>query len=203
MTIVAGDILRTSCNFTLPDGTLYQNVFHHKRSGVGILSDQTHLDTLETWAEDMYAELASQVDEDTGPALSTVDLVEWSVDEWVIVENIGTFLPTIAFGNVVDPMPNQLSPFVVFKTPRPKTVGRKFLFPFAEDQYTAGVLAPAAVAAMVAWADDAVNNLTLQVLDYLVPGVPRTGVNDWQEFYVAILGNIAGTQRRRRRGVGA
>lgn len=203
MTIVAGDILRTTCNFVLADGTLYQNVYHHKRSGVAVISDAAHVTALESWAEMMYGEVVGITKNDVVEQLSYVDQVEWSVDEWVIVDNLGTFLITFT-PNVADhALPNQMSPFIVFKTARPKTVGRKFLFPCTEVAQEAGILTPGVIAALVAFADDAVNDIELAALNYLVPGVPRTAVNEWQEFTVAIVTNLMGTQRRRRPGYGA
>ena len=203
MTVVAGDILRTSVNFTLGDGSLFQNIYHHKRTGVGIIGDASHVSVIEFWVEAMYGEIDDIVSDTVNEGLCSVDKVEWVVDTWEVVENIGTFTPTIGFSSVAEPLPNQMSAFVVFKTNRPKTVGRKFLFPFTEAEQSSGILSGGTVTKVVAYADDAVNNLTLQVGDYLVPGVVRTGVDEWWEFYVAIVTDLMGTQRRRRPGYGA
>lgn len=205
MTIVAGDILRSSVNFTLDDGTLYQNVFHHRRVGLGVITDAAHITAIKAWAEVMYAEIDDHVSAAVIEGLSSVDKVAWDGVKWEVVENIGVFTP--AFVPVVDAlsaMPNQVSPFVTFKTSRPKTVGRKFLFPMSEAAFQSGILTATVVAAIVAWADDAVNNLVVSApLDYLVPGVPRTGVDSFLDFTLALVTNIGGTQRRRRRGYGA
>lgn len=205
MTIVAGDILRTSVNFLLDDGTLYQNVYHHRRSGIGIIADAVHVTALSDWATAMYAELDDKVSAGIVSTLSTVALIEWTGLEWEIVENIGTF--TIAFTATeaaTVALPNQLSPFVTFKTTRPRTVGRKFLFPFTETHMLSGVIAAGSLPAIVAYADDAVNNVDVVVpLDLLVPGVHRVGVDEFLDFTVAIVTDLTGTQRRRRRGVGA
>ncbi len=203
MTIVAGDILRTSINFSLADGTQYQNVFHHKRTGVGILTHAQHITAITSWAQDMYNEIITIVSDDVVEQLSYVDRVDFVVDQWEVVENIGTFTPTFNPSNVQEALANQMSAFVVFKTTRPKTVGRKFLFPMTEQHQDAGILSSTAVDALVLWANDAVNNITIQVLDYLVPGVPRVGVNAFYEFYVAIVTNLMGSQRRRRPGTGS
>lgn len=203
MAIVAGDILRTSVNFELADGTQYQNIFHHKRTGVALISDATFVASLKDWVETMYAELVTLVDNDVTPALCSVDKIEWVVDAWEVVENVGTFIPTFIPVDVFAQMPNQLSPYVMFKTDRPKTVGRKFLFPLCEDGFDVGLLTAAAVTALTAWASDALNDIIVIALNDLVPGVPRTAINAWYEFTHAVLANIAGTQRRRKIGVGA
>lgn len=206
MAILAGAVLRTTVNFTLGDGTQYQNVYSHQRIGPGLLlTDAQHVAALAAWAEDMYTELDDQVADDVVEGLSTVDRIEFVGGEWVVTEAIGTF--TIAWTSTVAgnlALPNQVSPFVSFKTARPKSVGRKFLFPFTETGVTSGVLSAAAIAALVAYADDAVNNVEVDFpLDYLVPGLPRVGVDTFLDYTVAIVTNLTGTQRRRRRGYGA
>lgn len=206
MAILAGAILRTAVNFNLGDGTLFQNVYHHQRIGPGLaLTDQQHVDAIEAWAETMYAEINAPAADNIVEGLSTVDRVEFVGGEWTVTESIGTFVMSWSpIGSSVTAMPNQMSPFVTFRTARPKTVGRKFLFPLIEGSYTSGVLHGGTVTEVVAYADDAVNDITVDApLDFLVPGVVRTGVDEFLEFSVAIVTDLAGTQRRRRRGYGA
>lgn len=206
MTILAGDILRTSINFLLDDGSLFQNVYHHRRIGPGLLiTDAAHVAALETWAEAMYAQIDDHVSADVVEQLSTVDRVEWDGDSWEVTENIGTFLidflPVVAASQA---MPNQVSAFITFKTARPQSVGRKFLFPLTESDFTSAVINPTAVTALVAFANDAVNDVEVDFpLDYLVPGVVRTEVDSFLDFTLALVTNLSGTQRRRRRGHGA
>jgi len=203
MTIVSGDILRTTCNFTLGGTDLYQNIYHHIRSGVAVFTDQAHVDALETWAEAAYGELVTYTSSTVVSGLASVDQVEWGGAKWEVVANVGTFVLGFTPIGSVEVMPNQIAPYVIFKTARPKTVGRKFLFPMVEEAFGLGLLVAGAVTDIANYADDVVNDITLSPLNYLVPGVPRTAVNDWQEFTLALVGNVAGTQRRRRIGVGA
>lgn len=204
MTITAGDILRTTVNFTLLDGTLFQNVYHHRRVGLGVITDATHITAIQAWAEAMYDELVSIVHSSVTEALSSVDIVEWVTDKWMVVENIGVFTPTFTPVGGTEALPNQISAFVVFKTARPKSVGRKFLFPMTEASQGQGILVPGSVTNIVAYADDAVNNLVISApLDYLVPGIPRTSEDTFLDFTLAVVTNLVGTQRRRRPGVGA
>lgn len=205
MTIASGDVLRTSVNFTLADGTLYQNVYHHRRVGLGIITDATHVAAIKVWAETMYAILDDLIASDVVAALSTVDLVVFDVDAWVVLESIGVFTPdftatqTPALGQV-----NQISPFITFKTSRPQSVGRKFLFALTEGSYDAGRLTGGTVTAIVNVADDILGNIVVSApLDYLVPGITRTSVDAFLSFTLGVVTNIPGTQRRRRFGVGA
>lgn len=203
MGVSAGDILRTTVNFILNDGTLQQNVYHHQRTGVAIIDDAAHVATLKQWAEDAYNELIAEVKSDVVEQLSFVDKVAWVTDAWEVVENIGTFTPTFNPSGAAEALPNQSSAYVVFKTERPKSVGRKFLMPFIETTQSGTYLGAGTVTALVAYADDVVNNITLEVLNYLVPGIPRTGADVWLPFVIAVVTNVLGSQRRRRPGVGA
>lgn len=201
--MVLDDIVRTTIGFTLADGSICQNIFHHYYTGITGIADSTAISALDTWATAMYDELAGQIKSDVVSNLCFVDLVAFVVDQWEVSRNVGTFVMTFTPTNVNDALPNTDSAFVTFKTLRPRTVGRKFLIPFAEDQQAGSFLEAGAVTALVAWADDAVNDIYLGPVNDLHPGVVRTGVDSFLEFTVAIVTNILGSQRRRRPGVGA
>ncbi len=203
MALGVGDIVRTAVNFLLPNGVFYQNVFHHIFDGIGGISDAAVVLAIKGWAETMYAEIDDHVRTGTIEQLSFVDQVEFVVDKWEVVANVGTFTPDFTPTSAAEVCPNQISPFVVFKTARPKSVGRKFLFPTIEPDQEQGILAGPMVTALVAWADDALNDVFLDVVNELHPGIVRTGVNDFLVFSVAIVTDLVGTQRRRRPGYGA
>ena len=61
----------------------------------------------------------------------------------------------------------------------------------------------AAVDDIVLYAAEALEDITIAVVNALHPGVPRTGVDDWLSFTVAVVTNLLGSQKRRRPGVGA
>lgn len=203
MALGVGDIVRTTVNFLLGNSVQYQNVFHHIFDGIGGISDAAVVADIKTWAETMYAELVTVTKNDVVEQLSFVDQVEYVVDKWKVVDNIGTFTPVFNPSATGDAMPNQTSAFVVFKTSRPKSVGRKFLFPGVETFQDAGIMIAAYVTAVVQWADDAVNDIVLDVANDLHPGIIRTGVNDFLVFDVAVVTDLLGSQRRRRPGYGA
>ena len=203
MALGIGDIIRTTVNFTLVGGDQYQNVYHHYCDMVGGWSDSAVVDEIELWVEAMYGEIVSSMKQLTVPTLCFVDQIEWVTDQWEVVANIGTFTPTVTAVSTADICPQQCSMFITFKTARPKTVGRKFLFAPLEGEQNNGVLDAGLVTKLVAFADDAVNDITLDITNILIPGVPRTAVNGFEEFQVAVVTNLVGTQRRRRQGYGA
>lgn len=205
MTILDQDILRISANFELGDGTQYQNIYHVIRDGTDVLSDAAHIVAIKAKIEAMYATIEDQVTNDVVEQLSFVDRIEFNeiVDEWRVVENIGTFTPTFTPGNVNDAIPYQGAPYLIFKTQRPKSVGKKFLFPFGEDQQADTILAGPAVTAMAAFGVAVLDSIVVGGDVRLTFGIPRTGIQTWFNFLVAVVNDIIGSQKRRRPGVGA
>lgn len=200
-----GDIVRVTCNFELGDGTQYQNVYHYIRDGTDVISDGNHVAAIKAAMEQMYAEIAGLVLDDVTEQLSFVDRVEFNeiVDEWRVVENIGTFTPEFTPTSTDEGLPYQSSAYVVFKTGRPKTVGKKYLFPFSETAQNETVMTGGALAAVVAYAVEALEPRAVGGDVTLTPGVPRTGVQSFFNFLVAVANDLLGSQKRRRPGVGA
>ncbi len=203
MTLGVGDIVRTSCNFLLGSGDQYQNVYHHIFDGIGGVSDAAVTLDIKTWADAMYSQYDADVDQGVIEQLSFVDQVEFVEGEWEVVANVGTFtveMTNLAGGSM---LPNQASPFITFKTARPKSVGRKFLFPFQSANQDEGIIAAPTVVLITAFAADALSDIVVDIVNELHPGVVRTGVNDFLPFTVAVVTNLIGSQRRRRQGYGA
>lgn len=205
MAVLDGDVLRVTCNFELGDGTQYQNIYHYIRDGTDPYSDAAHIFSVNLAVEAMYDELAGLVLDDVVEQLSFVDRVEFNeiVDEWRVVENIGTFTPAFTPSEAGDGLPYTDSPYVVFKTQRPKSVGKKFLFPVSEAQQNESILIGGAVTAIVAYGVAALTCASLGGDATLCPVIVRTGVQTVLPLLVAVVGDVIGSQRRRRPGVGA
>lgn len=205
MAIVDGDIIRVSANYELPDGTQYQNIWHFIRDGTDPFSDAAHIAAIKAKLETAYAAIQVQTTTGVVEQLSFVDRVEFNeiVDDWRVVENIGTFTPTFNPSGGNEGLPYQCSPYIYFKTQRPRTVGKKFMFPFTEAQQTDTILTGSAVTALAALATEMLAGIALGGDATLTAGVPRTGVQAWYNFLVAVVQDLLGTQRRRRPGVGA
>jgi hypothetical protein len=205
VSVIDGDILRVSVNFELGDGTQYQNIYHYVRDGTDPFSDEAHRTAIRDKMGVVYATVDDLVKSDVTPQLSFIDRVEFNeiVDEWRVVENVGTFVVDFTPTDVGDALPHQCSPFVVFKTQRPKTVGKKFLFPFTEAHQEDSILVAGAVTAMVAFGVQVLASIAVGGDVTLTAGVVRTGIQTFLNFLVATVNDVIGTQRRRRPGVGA
>lgn len=205
MAVLNGDVLRVTANFELGDGTQYQNVYHYVRDGDDPFSDEFHVNVIKADLQAAYINLEVYVKSDVTAQLSFVDRVEFNeiVDEWRVVENIGTFTIVWSPDGTTDVLPFQSSPYVVFKTQRPKSVGKKFLFPLIETAQAATILVGGAVTAIVAYAAQVLGDIELGGDATLGPAIVRTGVQAVLPLLVAVVGDLLGSQKRRRPGVGA
>ena len=205
MPIIDQDVVRISLNFELGDGTLYQNIYHYIRDGSDPVSDQDTIDAISARFAAAYASIDDLVRDDVVSKLSFVDRVEFNEieDRWAVVANIGTFTMSFTAAGAGEGLPFQCSPYIIFKTARPRTIGKKFLFPFTEAAQAETILTGGTVTAIVAMIVDLIAALELGGDATLTPGVPRTGFKQWFNFLVGVANDVLGTQRRRRPGVGA
>lgn len=205
MAVLDGDVLRVTANFELGDGTQYQNIYHYVRDGTDPFSDEDHIAGIKASLQAAYITLEVYVASDVTAQLGFVDRVEFNeiVDEWRVVENIGTFTLVWSPDATGDVLPFQSSPYVVFKTQRPKSVGKKFLFPLAETAQDATILVGGAVTAIVAYAAQVITAIQLGGDATLTAVIVRTGVQTVLPLLVAVVNDVLGSQKRRRPGVGA
>lgn len=205
MSVIDGDVLRVTCNFELGDGTQYQNIYHYVRDGTDPYSDASHVSTILTRVNVMYATLEDLTKSDVVEQLGYVDRIAYNeiTDAWEVVENIGTFTPTFVPIGGAPAMPHMSSPYVIFKTARPRSVGKKFLFPFIETAQDDTILTAGAVTDIVAYGVAALVVGTLGGDATLTPCIVRTGVQTVLNLLVAVVGDVLGSQKRRRPGVGA
>lgn len=205
MTVASGDILKATHQVLLADGSIAQNVYYLQALFASGQTDQTVMDAVEVWFEDMYDELAAELMATMLQDWCTLQEIQFNdiTDQWEVYRLIGLFLPSDTFGNVSEALPNQTSAFASFNTARPKSRGRKFLYPFGEDRQAATILISAALTAMSNYAAIALNDVVIDVLNHLLPGIPRAAFDVFLPYTVAIVTDVMGTQRRRRPGVGA
>jgi len=205
MSVDPNDILKVTMEVTLGDGSIAQNVYHFYAATLGVYGDSTITDAIEDWIETAYNELSADLVDTITQNVCTVQKVVWDgvLGKWVVDALVGYFTPTIVYNNASDPLPNQVSAFATFQTARPKSRGRKFLFPFGEDRQDATILSAPALADMADFAADVLTAIFLGPANNLYPGVVRAAAAEFLGFDVGIVTDLLGTQRRRRPGVGA
>lgn len=202
MPVNNNDILKVTMEFQLSSGTIVQNVWHYYASLAAQQADLTVQNTIEEKMEDIYNELSTILHNGMTQRLCTIDKVEFSDGKWSVTENVGSFTPTITFSGAGEQEPDQIAPFIVFGTARPKTKGRKFLFGLPEGGAVGSYLISSAVTALTAAAAEALASAVIGPLNTLNPGVPRVGVGVFYALLYGVVTNVVGTQRRRRPGVG-
>lgn len=204
MPVYDQEILRLTIRAELDDGSKVMNRKTFKADFDAQQTATAVLNALETWTETLYAYVASYVPNTCELTTCNVDVIEWNATEslWEVARNIGTFLPTDTFSSVGGALPNQVAAFVIGTTVRPKTKGRIFVFPFDEPSQDGGVLISAALTALGNFAAQYILDQTIGTGNTLLSGIVRETVNQWYEFQAAKYGDILGTQRRRRKGVG-
>lgn len=203
MSVDTNEVLKVVIECALDDGTICQNVKHFLTSFAAPLAESVVLNAVKTWVETLYGFIASQIPATTDLQQGVVDVVEWNATEsfWETVRNVGVYNPLDSFASIDDELPNQCAAFVVGHTIRPKSKGRIFCFPFAEDTQDHGELNAAALTALGNFAaqymaDQAIGG------DLLASIIVRQAVNAKYELQSVSFGDIIGTQRRRRRGIG-
>lgn len=202
MTVSNGDIIKLVVEGLLDEGSIVQNVYYLLAELAAPQADQSILNALETWVESAYGNLTVEMSNTVSFNDIVADIIEWDTDHWETTYHIGTEdIDTVPAGTG-DPFPNQVSAFATFNTTRPKSKGRKFLFPFDEGGALGSYLTSPAVASIVDYAADILTTIVLGPFNELVPGIVRSGVNEFLEFRSAVVTNVLGTQRRRRPGVG-
>lgn len=203
MSVSNGEILKVVYESAMvPTSSIFQNVYYLKLHTIGSRSDAGVLADMEQWLEDCYTEIDNDIKSTITQNLCSVDVIEWDTDEWVVARNIGYVDPTIVFGDTTEMLPQQSAPLALFKTARPKSNGRKFLAGYCENASSGGYLVTASLTALAAYAAEVLAGYTVDLDTYYTTGIPRTGVNTWLDFTLAVVTNLIRTQRRRVPGVG-
>ena len=205
MTVANGDILKVTMEVTLDDGTIAQNVFRLEAQLAAPQADLTVVNAIEVWIEDCYNELSSELVDEITQNLCSVDEESWNavLGAWEVTRNVGLFTPTVTYGNLSDPLPNACAATATFDTDRPRSNGRKGMFPFGEDQQGSGFLEPSTLTAMAGFAAEVLAGILLSPFNNLVPGIIRVGVDAFLPFISASVTNVLGSQRTRKPGIGA
>lgn len=204
MSVANNDILHVVIQAQLGDGTIVQNRKRFLALLASPLSDATVLNSIKTWVETLYGFVATYTMLTTELEDGTVDIITWNAAKtiWEVTQNVGIYSPLDTFSDTGDALPNQCAAFVIGNTSRPKSKGRCFAFPFAETSQDHGILVGGALADL---GDFAAQYIADQPIagDTLQSGIVRETTSDWLGFLTVSYGDVIGTQRRRRVGIGA
>jgi len=204
MSVANGDFLHVVIEGQLDDGTIVQNRKRFLCQLASPLSDAVVLNAVKTWVETLYAFVASWISSTVDLQDGTVDIIVWNAVEsfWEVTQNVGIYSPLDTFAGPNEELPNQCSAFVIGNTGRPKSKGRMFVFPFVETSQDHGILVAGALTALGNLAAQYITGQPISA-DNLQSGIVREAANMYLQFLTVSYGDVIGTQRRRRLGIGA
>ncbi len=202
MAISTGDILRLVVSMIWADGNIMQNVYAAQITGAGgPWPDGDVLDDLEDWADQMYAEILTQIssfvdgNEVFGYVWDPVGL-DWDLfgsEPW-------SWLPT----NAGSELPRGVAAFMKAPTSDPDVQGRKYIGGATEGELVTGLWSAGFVAQLVLYGADwilpFIGTLTTATI---TPGVWSVKNSSFHNFDTEVnISTIPAYQRRRKRGVG-
>lgn len=207
MAVNDGDIVKVVVTVNCPDLVIAQNVFYWE------LDDPTPdnpsnaqiVTACDTRLDDMYSKWDDGMGADYLVDEFTVERVEWNVDKWETVENIGTNPLAIAGIGAGDSPPHGIAAVITAQTSRPQTRARKFLPGIVEGQVLDSTISGTVLGYMAQFIVSWLTNQTVVGSAELVPVVlgqsgPSAGLV--YALISAAASAIAGYQRRRKPGVG-
>lgn len=129
MAVNDGDILKVVQSITCPTLVHAQNVYYWRLDDPTPDNPSTAqiLAAIDTRLDDMYQKVNNEMSNAYEADNFTVERIEWNVDVWETVENVGTGNIAIVGDQPGDAAPHGCACVVTAQTSRPKTRARKFL----------------------------------------------------------------------------
>ena len=204
MPVSDAEIVRTVIKGTLDDGSSVMNRKTWKADFESDVAGGTLVTKVELWVEELYGEVAADIDANVVFELCDVFVIEWNAvtEIWEVARQIGSYTPSVTFTNIADALPNQVSAFLIGETERPKSRGRFFVFPFGEDAQDHGEITAGVLTHLGNMLVDYIGDIEITANHELISGIVREGVNLFLPFAAGAVNDILGTQRSRRFNVG-
>lgn len=208
MAVSDGDVLKVVLSVEAPDIVVAQNVWYYRLDDP-VPDNPTNtqiINTLQTKFQAMATDIAAVLsDEYTWDVIKT-DRIEWQVDHWETVENLGEKNVLVDGTAIQDAVPHGVAGLITAVTSRPQTRARKFLAGFGEGEFAdstlSGTLLTAMAALIVEWLTDATVTGSA-VLEPVVVGQSGPSAGLIYALVAAAANGIGAYQRRRKPGVGS
>lgn len=205
MSLSNSDVIKVTFEVSLEDGTIAQNVYYMGCVFPG--GDQTDTavkNAVQPWIAAAYNELSAEHVSTITQNQCHIHKMAWDAGEgeWYVDRFVADFTPSVTYGNATESLPNQCAAHAQFETTRPKSFGRKFLFPWGEDRQDQGYMISAALTDLADYAAAILDDAVVDGSNVLTAGIIRVGVNTFLGFTGAVVTDLIRTQRRRVPGVG-
>ena len=196
-----GEIIRATINYSVPNASEVQNVFHWILAEA-TTTDAQVLDEITRWTEDDWGEDWSEL------ASDSADLTSVKVD---VVTALGTIVRAIGIGAIGlsggqagGVVSAAVSAYMLLKTDIPKVRGSKYVPGIADVNIQEGSLTASALIDFAFLLIEYGSTLNPIGLAELIPGVPSTVLGVFQPFLdTGDLETIPAYQRRRKPSVGS
>lgn len=202
MAVSDGEVVQAVVDYVSGSGVHFQNKFSYLAQFASDQSEAVVLAAIASHLQQIMDNLVVELNGAFNDPDTYMDVIEFIDGAWEVVRNVGTTFVNTSFNNSSNTLPFQTSAYLVGRTARPRSRGRKFLPPFGEDQQASSLLESTALADVVDAAADYIDDIDLGGGNGLVPGVPSTVTGTFLPFVGATTNSAIGTQRRRRPGVG-
>lgn len=208
MPVADGEVIKAVLTITAPQTVICQNVFYWQMDDPtpDSPSNSAVLTAVDIKLSAMAADIAAYLNNAYEYDEVKVDRVEWNVDFWETVENIGVASITQVGGSAIDACPHGVAATITADTTRPQTRARKFLPGIPENELEDSTLSGALITALTAYILEWLTNKVVLGDAELVPVVLGGSGASAGLIYALIsagINGISGYQRRRKPGVGA
>lgn len=207
MAVNDGDVLKVVITFDCPNLVVAQNVHYYRLDDPAPdnPSNAQILTALDTQLTTIAQQLDDHQAQDYSWAEFTAERVEWNVDHWETVENIGTAVLGVTGLNASDASPHGVALVITAQTSRPQTRARKFIPGIVETVWTdstaTGTLLGGAANYVSQWLLD-ISVVGAAELIPVVVGQSGPSAGLVYALVVGVISAVAGYQRRRKPGVG-
>ena len=196
-----GEIFRATFNYTMPNASSAQNVFHWVLE-TATIEDFKIFDEIARWAEDDWGGPWSDLAGDDAELESVkVDVVEVN---GTIVRAVGLAIIGLSGGQAGGVVSAAVSAYMLLKTVRPKVRGSKYVPGVADTRVDSGSLDAMGLAELAFLLIEYATTLLPEGASELIPGVPSRSLGVFQPFLdTGLIENIPAYQRRRKPNVGS
>lgn len=192
-----GDIVRVVALMKLDGLHDVVNVYHFEQRVAGQASGDVWMTDVAAYLDSAYTEIVAHISNRLEFFLITGQNL--TQDE-ILPEKTWPLLVTGS--DAGDMLPEQLCPYVFWRTPRPRTRSSVFLPPFGEGAWTGANIPPAALTSLQNYANRFTGDFVM-TLGAIRKGAFNPGLLRFSECSTGIRQTSYRTQRRRRIGVGS
>lgn len=199
MTVSSGDVFRVAQHFEGPELVEAYNILGLKCTA-GTCTDAELLTAISTWLNTAYGYIVAVISDQVTMSEARVTKMLWSGTEWVVGSLIGSVLNPVTFTETTDMLPHAVSFVPVSATAKPTSRGRINLFGAGESEQEDGLWTSTAVTAVTNFIGGIRSALSpgSASLYYAILGDDGTARTTTS----ATVGDVPGSQRRRKPGVG-